>query len=621
MNKLLHWITVALLALCFAGFTVPPSTAQTVENVVQLEPYLSGLSEPVFITSARDGSNRLFIVEQPGRIRVKQPNAATTSVLLDITAKVLSGGERGLLGLAFHPHYLTNRRFFVNYTRRNDGATVISEFRASIGDANLADVEEKVLLTISQPFNNHNGGMIAFGSDGFLYIGMGDGGSGNDPGNRAQNIEDLLGKMLRIDVDNPNGAIPYSSPSTNPFFGNTPGRDEIYAVGLRNPWRFSFDRQTGELYAGDVGQGVIEEIDLIKLGGNYGWRVLEGTRCTNLGPGACNDAKFSAPLYEYPHTGGACSVTGGYAYRGNANTLASGAYVFADYCIGTLYVLENGQARTVLDTGLNINSFGEDEAGELYVCAGNGNIYRLVNAPPRTLANVSAASYDATALAPASIVAAFGTGLATGTQTATTTTLPTALLETRVSVRDALNVERLAQLFFVSPGQVNYLLPAGTATGAARVTISNGQGVVSVQNVTVAGTAPALFTLNASGRGLPAAVVLRAGLSGQSTEPIARFDATTNQYVALPIDLGPAPEPVFLIAFGTGFRFAPSLAAVSATIGGLNAPVSFAGAQGQLTGLDQANISIPRALAGRGDVDVVLTINGQASNTVRINIK
>jgi hypothetical protein len=255
-------------------------------GALKLELVLASLSSPLFVTSGRDGSNRLFFVEQTGRILVLQ--SGMEAVFLDIRSKVLSGGEQGLLGLAFHPQYAANRRFFVNYTRQPDGATVIAEYRASASDPNIADPGETQILTIAQPFANHNGGMLEFGPDDFLYIGMGDGGSGNDPGNRAQDIEDLLGKMLRINVDMPSGGLPYSSPADNPFFGAIPGRDEIYAVGLRNPFRFSFDRGTGQLYAGDVGQSQREEIDIITLGGNYGWRVFEGTLCTNLDPQLCS---------------------------------------------------------------------------------------------------------------------------------------------------------------------------------------------------------------------------------------------------------------------------------------------------------------------------------------------
>jgi glucose/arabinose dehydrogenase len=273
-------------------------------GAIQLEPVLTGLSSPLYLTSARDGTNRLFIVEQPGTIKVLQPGATTPTVFLDITSRVLSGGEQGLLGLAFHPQYTTNRRFFLDYTRQPDGATVIAEYQASTTDPNVAGTSETVLLVIPQPFANHNGGMIEFGPDGFLYIGMGDGGSGNDPGNRAQNINELLGKILRIDIDHPSGSLPYSSPPDNPFFGATPGRDEIYAVGFRNPFRFSFDRLTGQLFAGDVGQAAREEVDIVTRGGNYGWRVFEGTLCTNLDPALCSSGSYVAPIAQYGHTGG-----------------------------------------------------------------------------------------------------------------------------------------------------------------------------------------------------------------------------------------------------------------------------------------------------------------------------
>lgn len=609
-----------------------PARAQT---AIQLQPFVSGLSFPVLVTGSRDGSNRLFILERTGKIQLLTPGAIAPlpTAFLDISAKVLTstgiGDERGLLGLAFHPQFKTNRRFFVNYTRRPDGATIISEFKVSIGNANMADVDEKIILTIPQPFSNHNGGMMDFGKDGFLYVGMGDGGSGNDPGNRAQNIEDLLGKFLRIDVDTPNGSLPYSSPPSNPFFGSTPGRDEIYAVGLRNPWRWSFDRMTGDLYAGDVGQNAIEEISLIQLGKNYGWRVLEGTRCTNLGPASCNAAGFTPPIHEYPQGGGRCSVTGGYVYRGTRGTLPDGSYLFGDYCTGEIFLLENGAARMLLDSPHRISSFGEDDAGELYVvhlgAGADGAVYRIVNpsAPAANLASVSAASFQAgKPLSGESIVAAFGANLADVTQIGTTIPLPTNLGGTQASVKDSAGNERPAPLFFVSPTQVNYLIPQGTVSGNATVTITNWSGIVSRSTVQVNAVAPGIFAANANGRGVPAAVVERIRANGsRNTEPVARFDQAQNQFVALPIDLGAADDQIFLALFGTGFRFRSSLSAVTATIGGATAEVTFAGAQGDFVGLDQANIRINRSLMGRGDVDVVMTVDGQTTNTVRVNIK
>lgn len=371
-----------------------PVRAQQVETI-DLEPLLSGLTSPVYLTNAGDNSNRLFIVEQPGRIKVLQPGTDAPTIFLNITTRVLSGGERGLLGLAFHPQFALNRRFFVNYTRQPDGATVIAEYRASANDPNVADTAEKVILVIAQPFANHNGGMIEFGPDGFLYIGMGDGGSGNDPGNRAQNINELLGKMLRINIDQA-GTAPYTSPADNPFFGSTPGRDEIYAIGFRNPFRWSFDRQTGQLFAGDVGQGAREEIDIVTRGGNYGWRVFEGTLCTNLDPQLCGPLAVVPPIAEYSHTGQRCSVTGGYVYRGQMNTLPLGTYLFADFCTGEMFVLQNGQVTPLLDTGLSISSFGEDESGELYVVNLGGTVHRITSSnstpPPSDTLVITAAT-------------------------------------------------------------------------------------------------------------------------------------------------------------------------------------------------------------------------------------
>ena len=312
---------------------------------IQLEQVVTDLSSPLYVTNAHNGSNRLFIVERPGRIEVLQPGATSPTVFLDITSKVLSGGERGLLGLAFHPNFPTNRRFFVHYTQQSadpslNGAIVIASYQVS-SNPNIADTTETVLLVIPHAdFTNHNGGMIEFGADGFLYIALGDGGSGNDPNNRAQNIDDLLGKILRINVDVPIGSVPqYLSPPDNPFFGAMPGRDEIYAFGFRNPFRFSFDSVTSLLFAGDVGEAAREEIDLVSLGGNYGWRVFEGTLCTGLGPASCTGGTFIDPIDEYDHAPGRCSVIGGYVYRGTRGTFPQGAYIYGDFCTGEIFQL------------------------------------------------------------------------------------------------------------------------------------------------------------------------------------------------------------------------------------------------------------------------------------------
>ena len=386
---LLSGVVLITLIYCFSTHTGANTQDEPPSIQVELESFISGLASPLFITGARDGSNRLFVVEQGGRIKVLQPGSTTPTVFLDIVSRVQSGGERGLLGLAFHPDFENNRRFFVNYTRNPDGATVIAEYRASESDPNLADTSETPLLVIAQPFSNHNGGMISFGPDGFLYIGMGDGGSANDPGNRAQDLNNLLGKILRIDVDHRDGATAYSSPVDNPFFGGVAGRDEIYALGVRNPWRFSFDRLTGDLYVGDVGQNAWEEIDIITRGGNYGWRVTEGAHCNpTIGGGQCSMTGLISPIAEYLHTAGRCSITGGYVYRGEKQTLPFGTYVYADYCTGEIFTLFGGAQSLLLDTTMNISSFGGDDAGEIYVVGLGGTIQRLINPnppPPVTL--------------------------------------------------------------------------------------------------------------------------------------------------------------------------------------------------------------------------------------------
>ncbi|MEK6288872.1 MAG: PQQ-dependent sugar dehydrogenase [Acidobacteriota bacterium] len=372
-------IFLILISLMESPDRSTASLASTPLTTIQLQPVVTtGLSSPLYVTNAHDGSNRLLIVEQPGRITMLQPGQNSPTVFLDITSKVLFGGEQGLLGLAFHPRFGINGRLFVDYTRQPDGATVIAEYHVSQSNPNIADTEETVILTIAQPFANHNGGMIEFGADGFLYVAMGDGGSGNDPGNRAQNIDELLGKILRIDIDHPNGSVPYSSPSDNPFFGPTPGRDEIFAYGLRNPWRFSFDRNTGQLYVADVGQNAFEEIDIVTRGGNFGWRVFEGNHCTNIDPPLCSGSGFVFPIAEYGHAVG-CSIVGGYVYRGPIGTLPSGAYVYGDLCTGEIFVLQNGSQSVLLDTALTISSFGEDEAGEIYVVGLGGTVHRIVN--------------------------------------------------------------------------------------------------------------------------------------------------------------------------------------------------------------------------------------------------
>jgi glucose/arabinose dehydrogenase len=392
INKATGLFGIILLLLAAASFHQPSinreANAQSSQpSAVTLVPVATGLADPSFVANAKDGRHRLFIAELTGLIKVLQPGSSTPTVFLDLRTRVIAGGELGLLGLAFHPHYQTNGRFFVCYTRNTDAATVIAEYHVSPGNANTADFTETPILIIPPEETNHNGGMIEFGPDGFLYIGAGDGGFNGDPNNQAQNITTLHGKILRIDIDHPDGATPYSSPADNPFFGPGGGRDEIYAYGIRNPWRFSFDRGTGQQWIGDVGEGQREEINIGQRGANYGWRTYEGTLCTNMNPTECIPSNFVFPIADYSHTLGRCSITGGYVYRGTRFAVPTGAYIFGDYCTGEIFTYQGSNLTIQIDTTQNISSFGEDEAGEVYVCTLNaidGTVWRIVNpnAPP-----------------------------------------------------------------------------------------------------------------------------------------------------------------------------------------------------------------------------------------------
>jgi glucose/arabinose dehydrogenase len=353
---------------------------------LQFQPVASDLPNPVALTHAGDGSGRLFITLQEGRILIFDGARILPTPFLDIRSQVSCCGERGLLSVAFHPNYASNGFFFVNYTNRS-GHTNVVRYQVS-EDPNVANLRSRrIILTVFQPFPNHNGGQLQFGPDGFLYIGLGDGGSAGDPGNRAQNPRSLLGKMLRVDV---NARFRYSIPPSNPFVGVRGVRREIWASGLRNPWRFSFDRVTGDLYIADVGQNTWEEVNhqpAASPGGeNYGWRLMEGNHCFNPASD-CNDGTLEPPIVEYDHSLG-CSVTGGYVYRGSLVPALSGTYFFGDFCTGVIWGARfdqaTGWAATVLhDTNFVISTFGEDEDGELYVADyAAGVIHRIVGVIP-----------------------------------------------------------------------------------------------------------------------------------------------------------------------------------------------------------------------------------------------
>ncbi len=371
----------------------PPILASTVEPIatvktVELEeinlkliPTASGFEKPVFLTHAGDDSGRLFVVEQAGRILIVKGGVVKATPFLDISDIVGSNAsEQGLLSLAFHPDYVNNGYFFVNYTNKQ-GNTVIARYSRS-NNPDIADSDSpKILLTMEQPYSNHNGGQIAFGPAGYLYIGMGDGGAAADPQNNAQNLDTVLGKLLRIDVDQ---GDPYGVPANNPFVGQDGVRPEIWSYGWRNPWRFSFDISSNDMYIADVGQNQYEEVHVEWVGTsgqNYGWRLMEGFHCFK--PANCDPSSLDVvlPIAEYEHTFG-CSITGGYVYRGSQFPMLDGIYFYGDFCSGIIRGLRyeadgSWSEAELLQSELSISSFGQDEAGEVYVIDHNGDVYLM----------------------------------------------------------------------------------------------------------------------------------------------------------------------------------------------------------------------------------------------------
>ncbi|HZL04512.1 MAG TPA: PQQ-dependent sugar dehydrogenase [Coriobacteriia bacterium] len=372
---------VVLLAACTPSEPVvvdgtPPSRPATPTPApepvwpptIRLKPAFSGFEQPVLAIGARDGSGRLYVVELTGRIRVVKADTVLPEPFLDLSGLVSTGGERGLFSVAFPLDYGASGVFYVDYTNA-EGHSVIARYRVSEDPDRADPASAEVLLTVEQPYANHNGGQLAFGPDGFLYIGFGDGGSGGDPEDNAQNPATLLGKILRLDVSRP-GA--YGIPADNPPIGQTAYRPEIWALGLRNPWRFSFDRETGDLYIADVGQNAWEEINVEPVGSggrNYGWNLFEGTH--PYPPEAAHESTgFAMPVIEYSHDAGQ-SITGGFVYRGLEFPSLEGLYFYADFSSGRLWALRRAgdgwQTALVAETGLSLAGFGQDDSGEVYV--------------------------------------------------------------------------------------------------------------------------------------------------------------------------------------------------------------------------------------------------------------
>jgi glucose/arabinose dehydrogenase len=377
--SLIHVLLISVI--CYAAPKNPDTSPSQKEwPAISLTLVTGGFNSPTHITHAGDGSKRLFITEQAGKILIIKKNKILKTPFLDINDRVGCCGERGLLSAAFPDNYSSKKYFYVNYTNIK-GSTVIARYKLT-SNPDIADIKsEDILLTIKQPFSNHNGGQMAFGPDGYLYIGTGDGGLIGDPFNNAQDRRSLLGKILRIDVES--GKFPYAVPPDNPFLKRRDYRPEIWAIGLRNPWRFSFDRATGGLFIADVGENNYEEINFqspsSKGGENYGWSILEGSRC--FGSAYCNKAGLVIPVAEYDHSQG-CSVTGGKVYRGKKFPSLQGIYFYADYCSGRIWgLVKSGTIwlnRLLINSGLSVTTFGEDETGEIYLADySKGNIYRI----------------------------------------------------------------------------------------------------------------------------------------------------------------------------------------------------------------------------------------------------
>ena len=367
-------VSTLAIAACHSDSTGPGGSPLPPGIGLKLDPFITaGLSNPVFLSQPLD-DGRIFVVEQGGRIRVVKNGVVWTTPFLDISTRVLSGGERGLLSVAFHPQYATNHFFYVYFTTQTNGDIRVERFTTTSNPEVADATTSKLIITASHStYSNHNGGLLTFGPDGMLYAGLGDGGSGGDPLGNGQNFNSLLGSLLRLDVDH---GDPYTIPADNPFVGQANHRGEIWAKGLRNPWRYAFDAPTSLLYIADVGQDLHEEVDVVpasSAGLNYGWNVMEGLSCYNAS--TCNQTGFTLPLIDYGHNG-PCSITGGYVYRGSAIPAIRGHYFYSDYCAGFLKSLryQDGVAVDQKDWGLTtaaVTSFGVDFAGELYMISGN----------------------------------------------------------------------------------------------------------------------------------------------------------------------------------------------------------------------------------------------------------
>lgn len=535
-----------------------------------------------------DGSGRMFVVEQRGTIRIVRNGALLSQPFLDWRSKVSCCGERGLLGLALSPSFESNGAFYVNYTD-TQGTTVIARLRVS-ANPDVADAaSEQVLLRIAQPFSNHNGGNLVFGPDGYLYVGTGDGGSAGDPQNNAQRTDTLLGKMLRIDVEG--GQATYTAPPDNPFVNSAGARPEIWATGLRNPWRYSFDRETKDFWIADVGQDRAEEVNFqpasSRGGENYGWRRMEGLQCYPA-TSSCDRNGLTLPVLEYGRSLGQ-SVTGGFVYRGSRYPALLGFYLYADFGSGNLWGVQRQGAgwdnRLLLATGRSISTFGDDPAGELYLASyGSGEIFLIAAGPPEvsTTGVVNAASFEA-GISPGSLGTVFGRGITSLPGIVQPGVFPIPTDVGGVSIRlNGILAPILGVADVGGQEQINFQVPyelAGNTTATVVVT-ANGQSSAPV-SVPLVENRPEIFVVTRSG---DTATLWATGLG-----PVTNAPATGR----------PSPSsPLAMV-----------LADVSVTVGGLPATVSFAGLAPNFAGLYQVNVTLPAGV-GSGAPVVVTTTGG-----------
>ena len=579
----------------------------------------SGINAPTDIQNAADGSGRLFFVQQNGVIRILRSGALVPQPFLDIHLKTRANGEQGLLGLAFPPGFAQKQRFYVDYTDLN-GNTVIAQYRVS-ANLDVADSSsETVLLNITQPFANHNGGQVRFGPDGYLYIAMGDGGSGGDPMNNGQSLGTLLGKLLRIDVESDPGQV--RIPRDNPFANTAGARPEIWAYGLRNPWRFTFDRATADLWIADVGQDKYEEIDLQSAsspgGENYGWNRMEGTHCYLAN---CSPQGLTLPVAEYDHTEG-CSVIGGFVYRGVVSPALRAVYLFGDECSGRIWGIQRQNDRWVrtlpLSSTFSITTFGEDEDGEIYVANGaTGTIHRIVggSAPRFSASDVVNPASFAPGLVAGSLATVFAAGVLDnpGSIVANQIPLPASLSGVSVTVGGI-----AAPIYAVANNngkeQVNFQVPFEIAGKSTAIIVVSRDGVSSFGvDVPVLDAQPAIYSAD----GARAVVVHNSDFTlATADRPLARGEFAFF-YAA---GLGRVSNQPSTASAAAISPLASVLASSRVTLAGLPCDVQYVGLAPGLVGVYQVNFRIPPSTPS-GLQELVITVASASSLTVQVPVQ